>query len=258
MAPRSLWNGTITFGLVNVPGEGLHGDRVQEHPLPPGAPRPTARGSSTAASARRRTRRSPTTRSSRATSSPTASFVELTKDEIAAAAGENAKLIDVEHFVAGEEIDPAFYDKTYYLGAGDKGEDALPAAARGAREVRARSRSAAGSSTTASGSSPCARSTACLGHAHDELPRRGGRARRPRPAEPAEEPVRARDRDGGQARRSRWQAKFEPHKYKDTYRDAVLELIERKAQGRGDRGARRARASDEQRRPDRRRWRRAS
>ena len=28
-----------TFGLVNVPGQGLLGDRVQEHPLPPGPPR---------------------------------------------------------------------------------------------------------------------------------------------------------------------------------------------------------------------------
>ena len=27
------------------------------------------------------------------------------------------------------------------------------------------------------------------------------------------------------------QAKFEPHKYKDTYRDAVLEVIERKRKG---------------------------
>jgi len=52
-------------------------------------------------------------------------IVVLTKDEIAAAAGENAKLIDVEHFVPGEDIDPVFYDKTYYLGAGDDGEDAF-------------------------------------------------------------------------------------------------------------------------------------
>ena len=33
------------------------------------------------------------------------------------------------------------------------------------------------------------------------------------------------------------QAKFEPHEYEDTYREAVLKLIKRKAQGRGDRRA---------------------
>jgi DNA end-binding protein Ku len=35
------------------------------------------------------------------------SFVELTKDEIAAAAGERSKLIDVQHFVEGEQVGAA-------------------------------------------------------------------------------------------------------------------------------------------------------
>ena len=52
-------------------------------------------------------------------------IVVLTKEEIAAAAGSSAKLIDVETFVPDDQIDPIFYDKTYYLGAGEDGEDAF-------------------------------------------------------------------------------------------------------------------------------------
>jgi DNA end-binding protein Ku len=51
-------------------------------------------------------------------------FVELTKEEIDAAAGDRAHVIEVDAFVSAGEIDPIFYEKTYYLGAGDKGEDA--------------------------------------------------------------------------------------------------------------------------------------
>src|SRR5919202_2895865 len=33
-------------------------------------------------------------------------------------------LVDVDHFVPAEEIDPVFYERTYHLGAGEKGKDA--------------------------------------------------------------------------------------------------------------------------------------
>jgi len=51
-------------------------------------------------------------------------WVELTDDEIAAAAGSQARLVDIDHFVPADEIDPEYFEKTYYLGAHDKGRDA--------------------------------------------------------------------------------------------------------------------------------------
>ena len=175
-------------------------------------------------------------------------FVELTKEEIAAAAGENAKLIDVEHFVEGEEIDPAYYDKTYYLGAGDKGEDAyrlLKAAldksgkvAIGRWVFHDRERLVAVRPVDD-----------LLAHAHHELPRRGGRARRPRPAEPAEEPVRARDRDGGQARQVA-AGEVRAGVLRGHLSRGGAGADRAQAQGRGDRGARGAPAQRRQRRPD--------
>ena len=48
----------------------------------------------------------------------------LSQDEIDAAAGEQSRLIEIEEFVVAAEIDPVFYDRGYYLGAGKDGEDA--------------------------------------------------------------------------------------------------------------------------------------
>jgi DNA end-binding protein Ku len=93
MAARSIWNGTVAFGLVNVPVKlyaatesmtvsfsEVHARARVEH----------------RASARRRIRRSPTTRWSRATSCRRASDAAA--------------------------IDPVFHDRTYYAGAGDAPE----------------------------------------------------------------------------------------------------------------------------------------
>jgi DNA end-binding protein Ku len=51
-------------------------------------------------------------------------YVVLTQEEIDAAAGERSRVIELEEFVRGEEIDPVFYDRSYYLGAGEGGRDA--------------------------------------------------------------------------------------------------------------------------------------
>src|SRR3954452_24591898 len=124
MAPRSLWNGTLTFGLVNVPvkvftateSKTIHFHqvhlkdeaRIEHRRVCP-----------------KEGKEVPKDEIVMGYELSKGGFVELEKDEIAAAAGENAKLIDVEHFVPLEDIDPAFYEKAYYLGAGDDGEDAF-------------------------------------------------------------------------------------------------------------------------------------
>jgi DNA end-binding protein Ku len=123
MAPRSLWNGSIAFGLVTVPvkvytateSRSVHfrevhakdGSRIEHRRICPKEDKAVAsdeivRGYQV--SARK--------------------WVELTDEEIAAAAGTQTRLIDVDHFVPADEIDPVYYDKAYYLGAQDKGRDA--------------------------------------------------------------------------------------------------------------------------------------
>jgi DNA end-binding protein Ku len=155
--------------------------------------------------------------------------VELSKDEIAAAAGENAKLIDVEHFVAGEEIDAIFYDKTYYLGAGDDGEDAF----RLLRKALEQSGKVAIGRWVFHDRERLVAVRPLDGvlamgtlNFHDEvvepddldLP------------SPQKNPTKRELEMAGKLVKS-LEAKFEPHKYSDSYRDAVLAVIERKRKG---------------------------
>jgi DNA end-binding protein Ku len=123
MAPRSLWNGAIAFGLVSVPvkvytateSKSVHfrevhakdGSKIEHRRICPKEGKPVdkdevVRGYQV--SARK--------------------WIELTDEEIAAAAGSQARLIEVDHFVPASEIDPVYFEKAYYLGAQDKGRDA--------------------------------------------------------------------------------------------------------------------------------------
>jgi DNA end-binding protein Ku len=228
MAPRSLWNGTLTFGLVNVPVKvytatesktirfhQVHlddGARIEHRRVCP-----------------KEDKEVPNDEIVKGYELSNGNFIELTKDEVAAAAGENAKLVDVEHFVEGEEIDPAYYDKTYYLGAGDKGEDAyrlLRAALEKSGKVAIgrwvfhdRERLVA------------VRPVDGLLHMHTmnfhdevvepddlDLP------------SPQKNPTDREVEMAGKLVKS-LQTSFDPTSYEDTYREAVLALIERKRKG---------------------------
>lgn len=48
--------------------------------------------------------------------------VVLDEEEIASARGPNTKVIQIDHFVPGDQIDPLFYDRPYVLGAQEGGE----------------------------------------------------------------------------------------------------------------------------------------
>jgi DNA end-binding protein Ku len=50
--------------------------------------------------------------------------VVVDKEEIAAASGDRTRIIEVEHFVQTHEVDPVFYEKSWFVGAQDAGADA--------------------------------------------------------------------------------------------------------------------------------------
>jgi DNA end-binding protein Ku len=116
MAPRSIWNGTITFGLVNVPiklytateSKTVHfsevhvkdGAQIEHRRFCPKEDKEVdyddvVKGYEVSAD----------------------SYVVLDKDEVKAAAGERGKVVHLEEFVAAADIDPVFYEKTYYVGS---------------------------------------------------------------------------------------------------------------------------------------------
>jgi DNA end-binding protein Ku len=121
--PRSIWNGTIAFGLVTVPikvysateSKTVHfhevhakdGSRIEHRRICPNEGKAVdykeiVKGYEVSSG----------------------KWVELTDDEIAAAAGSQTRRLDVDHFVPAEEIDPESYERTYYAGAQDKSKDA--------------------------------------------------------------------------------------------------------------------------------------
>jgi len=119
--PRSIWNGTITFGLIGVPikvtsateDKAVHfhqvhasdGARIEQH-------RMCAREGTEV----------PYKDVAKGYEVAEGEYVLLSNDEIAAAAGENSHRIALEEFVCAADIDPVFYARTYYLAPGKDGE----------------------------------------------------------------------------------------------------------------------------------------
>jgi DNA end-binding protein Ku len=123
MAARSIWNGTLAFGEVAIPvklfsatqDRRIHFREVRlsdgcrvEHRL-------------VGADSGREIRRANTLK---AYETSGGKQVVLTDEEIAAARGSRPKVIELEHFVAVEEIDPVFYDRPYIVGVQSGGERA--------------------------------------------------------------------------------------------------------------------------------------
>jgi DNA end-binding protein Ku len=123
MPPRSIWNGTITFGLVAVPikvhsateSKTVHFREVHAKDAAHVEHRRICPKDDQVVDYKDIVKGYELSRGK---------WVELTDEEIAAAAGPLSKQIEVDHFVPAEEIDPDFYERTYHLGAGDKAKDA--------------------------------------------------------------------------------------------------------------------------------------
>ena len=155
-------------------------------------------------------------------------FVVLEKDEVAAAAGARGKVIEIEEFVPDDEIDPVFYEKTYYVGCRDDGE-----AYRVFHEALKQTERVGIGRFTFHNREYLAAVRALDGvlalhtmRFHDEIVRgqeldvdTPGKGAAKKEVEMASQLVDSLHRE------------FDPADYEDTYREAVLALIDRKAKG---------------------------
>jgi DNA end-binding protein Ku len=122
MAPRSIWNGTITFGMVNVPVKlysATESKTIHFHEV-------HARDESPIEHRRicpKDEKEIPISDTVKGYEVSEGKYVVLEKDEIKAAAGDRGKVVDLTEFVDAAEIDPVFFEKTYYAGSR---EDADP------------------------------------------------------------------------------------------------------------------------------------
>ena len=227
MAPRSIWNGTITFGLVNVPiklytaveSKTVHfrevhakdGAQIEHRRICPKEDREVdyddvVKGYEV---------------------SPDR-YVVLEKDEIKAAAGDRGKVVHLTEFVDAADIDPVFYDRTYYVGSRDA-QDAY----RLLHEALRRS-GCAGIGRFTFHDREYLVAVRALDDVlalhtmrfHDEVVSPGeleipSGGRRPNKGEVqmAAKLVESLEED------------FKPERYEDSYRDSVLDLVKRKAAG---------------------------
>jgi DNA end-binding protein Ku len=119
--PRSIWNGTISVGLAHVPIKlysATESKTVSFHEvhLKDGARLEHKRLCS------KEGKEVPYKEVVKGFEVAPDEFIVLEKDEVAAAAGGRGKVIEIEEFVPDDEIDPVFYEKTYYVGWRDDDE----------------------------------------------------------------------------------------------------------------------------------------
>jgi DNA end-binding protein Ku len=155
-------------------------------------------------------------------------YVVLDKNEVKVAAGARGKVIEIEDFVPDDQIDPVYFDKTYYVGCRDDGEAyrvfqaALEQTGRvGIGRFTFHDREYLAAIRPLDG--VLALHTMRF---HDEvvdardldvtIPRKGPSRQEAKMAAQLVDTL---------------HAKFNPSKYEDTYREAVLDLIDRKAKG---------------------------
>jgi DNA end-binding protein Ku len=225
--PRSIWNGTITFGLVNVPIKlysATESKTVHFHEV-------HVKDGAQVEHRRYCTREDKEVDYKDVVKGYEVSegtYVVLEKDEVKAAAGERGKVVHLTEFVPAAEIDPVFFDRTYYVGAGDD-KDAY----RLLRDALAKSERA-GIGRFSFHNREYLAAVRALDDAlalhtlrfHDEVVSgdeleipSGGR-------KPSKQELQMADRLIDTLAED-----FDPSKYEDTYRDAVLDLIKRKAKG---------------------------
>jgi|HubBroStandDraft_2_1064218.scaffolds.fasta_scaffold19599_3 DNA end-binding protein Ku len=226
--PRSLWNGTISFANVRVPVKLYSATeskaiRFRERRLTDGS-----------AIEHRRVcvkedREVPYGEIVKGFEVATGSYVTLSKEEIAAADGPAARTVEIEHFVGREEIDPVYYERAYHLGPGKLGDEPyrlLHGAMKRSERV--------GIGRFVFHNKAHLVAVRALGDVlalhtmrfADELVDPRELDLKPPQRKPSKREVAA-----AQVLVEQLGARFQPHRYHDTYRKAVLELIERKGHG---------------------------
>src|SRR3954465_15625163 len=228
MAARSLWNGAIRFGLVNVPIK-VYGAassqqiRFRELHVKDGAPLEHKRLCS------KEEKEVPFDEVVRGYETSPGKYVVLTKEEIESPARERGKTIDLEDFVPADQIDPVYYDTPYWLGPqkdSDEAYSVLLAALEktglvgiGRFALRTREQLVALYPVDGALRISTMRFHEEVGEPDDlDLPQ-------------PQKKVTDKEAKMADALVASLRTEFDPSEYEDTYRERVLEVVEAKAQG---------------------------
>ncbi len=228
--PRAIWSGTISFGLLNVPvklysavarrGISLReiresdGARIKHRRVAEGTDEEVPYGEIVKAFEVTPDR-----------------YVPLSKDELGAMAPEKTRAIEVQDFVDLDQIDPIYFDSPYYLGPADGAAKAYSLLAKAMQEsgkvaiarfvFRNKEHLAAlrpGDGALTLTTMRFADEVVAPSELEDVLPQ-GEQKVAKKEVEMAEQLIES------------LTTEFDPSAYRDEYREELLSLIERKAEG---------------------------
>ena len=225
--PRSIWNGALSFAGIDVPVKVFgaadpQGVQFRELHEPDGA---EIAHELVDADGRKVDRKQVV----KGFEVRPGEYVVLDDDELKAASAPKRKTVDIEHFVPREQIDPDTYDRPYYLAPQEGGDEAYALLAAALRET---GRVGVGRVVLRSREQLVA-----VVEADQML-----RLHTMRFADELVDPDKLdhpplRRKPDARLRKMAAQlveglsAKFQPGRYRDTYRDRVLDLVKRKADG---------------------------
>ena len=226
MPPRALWTGSISFGLVNVPVR-LY-SAVQEHDLHFNfVHEPDGSRIGYEKICKAEGKPVPDDEIVKAFEWEKGEWVYLADEDFAAAEVEGHRTIEISDFVPADEIDPIFFEKTFYLGPQEGGEHVYALLAKaldqsglaGVAKFVMRDRQHLGVLRIREGVITLERL-----YFTDEI-------RDPKEYKPGGVRVEKRELDMATELIDRFSGTWDPKKYKDTYRDALMAIIKKKRKG---------------------------
>jgi DNA end-binding protein Ku len=239
--PRAIWSGSISFGLVNVPVRmysAVQESDVRFHLVhAPDGGRIGYRKM-----CKEEDREVPDDEIVKAYETDDGSLVYMSDEDFEAAQADGGRTIDIEEFVPYEQIDPIYFEHTYYLGPAERGEKVYALFARAMEEK--------GLAAVARYVMRERQHLGCLrirdGVVTLERMYFADEIREPDDLRPGGVKVDRRELRMATELIDRFTGDFRPDRYSDTYRDALLDVIERKRRGEEVH----ARAPEREERPD--------
>jgi DNA end-binding protein Ku len=224
--PRAIWSGTISFGLVSVPVRMF--TAVSEHKLHFNLlHRKDSSPIGYEKVCKKEGKPVPDDEIVKAYEISKGKFVEVEDEDFEAAAAEGGHAFDIEQFVEVEEIDPIYFEHSYYLAPQDGGEKVYTLLVRAMDEAGLaaigtfvmRDREHLGCLRIREGMITLERM-----YFADEI--RPADELKPKSARISKEEL-----EMAASLIDRFKGSFDPKKYSDTYTDKLLGVIKRKQKG---------------------------
>jgi DNA end-binding protein Ku len=224
--PRAIWTGSISFGLVNVPVRmysAIDERDVRFHLL---HEKDDSRIGYDKV-CKKEGKPIPDDEIVKGYEVSEGNYVYLTDEDLEAAAGESYRSIDIQDFVDADEVDPIYFERSSYLGPAEGAEKPYALLVRAMEESGLvgivtyvmRDKQQLGCVRVRDGMIVLEK----MFFADEIRPTKGIRPRKA--TVPKQELAMALDLI------DRFRGPFEPEKYEDTYREALLEVIDRKRKG---------------------------